>query len=183
MSAPVAPEPHVCAVCGTPLDAQIEVNDATGAHEVVFYRHAYAATFHGEADHEPVPVPVGTVSTVGVCDFCGSRRPELVIPVDDFDMVALPGDVAAAIDKDVAMAARLRGEAPKDTTYGSHGGWSACRSCGRLVETRDWDRLALRVDAIQQRQGRGIPGGMGVTVLTQTYVELAKHISGPAQPL
>lgn len=119
------PDWRVCAVCARPLDR------AVGGG----YLHIIDV-MQGIDDHPVVPVPLGEVHVVGVCDFCYGPDPTFAVPVADFTYANVPAVV-------------LGDGRPRRQS--SVGGWAACAPCAVLVSRDDWNGLIRRKAALDSR--------------------------------
>jgi hypothetical protein len=134
--------PHTaCGVCGHVL------NLYTGS-----FGETWIHVLETDNDHPPVPVPVDSIHTTFMCDFCLAGNARWALPVEDY-------------------ASSPNGE--------NVGDWAACDGCAALLRANDWGRLTTKaVKAMQKRhQGQGsvAPPRQAFDLL---YAQLRKHIIG-----
>ena len=119
MSESYAPETVVCRVCHTALNHHATEGKTTYRHsDVVIRQYGTMIT-----DHEPDPITgVPVPDMIGVCDFCGEKRPRWTYKCESFIVDGVPGDVG----------------------YGMISDWAACDTCHALIELDSWHALAAR---------------------------------------
>ena len=108
-------------------------------------------TLETDDDHIPVPVPVESINTTIMCDFCLTPNARWALPVEDYE--------ASEHDSNV-------------------GDWAACDECAEFLRNNDWDGVTTRaMQAMRTRRG-AIPSRR---VFNEMYGQLRKHVTGPVR--
>lgn len=118
------------------------------------FQHA-AIDAGADQDHGPIPIPMPADYAGGRCDFCCFDGPAFELPA-----------------KDVALG----------DGYTSAGDWAACTTCGRLIQSGNWDALAVRAATFATKRG----GRVYEDVLADckaAYVVLREAVTGPLKPI
>ena len=134
--------PHTaCSSCGHVLNHHNSAFGATWIHAL-----------EEDRDHTPVPVPVESIRTIKLCDFCLAPDAAWVLPVEDYRAT------------------------PESQSVGD---WQCCGGCAALLERSDWDGLIRRaMDALRRR---GETDGVEPKVFEAMYSQLRGHITGPVR--
>ena len=135
--------PHTaCAVCGHVL------NRYTGA-----FGESWIHVLETDDDHPPVPVPVASIHTTFMCDFCLDEGAHWALPVEDYDTIGGGKNV---------------------------GDWAVCDGCAALLRAGKWEKLTTRaIKAMQKRHNGELPERQHFDLM---YGELRKHIIGELRP-
>lgn len=134
--------PHTaCAVCGHVVNQRVN-----SFGEVWFH------TLKGD-DHPVVPVPVESINTIIMCDFCLAPNGRWVLPAEDYE--AVPG-------------------------HNSVGDWATCDVCAGYINDDAWDALTDHAHAAAERR-RGIRGSVDRRALAVFYTQLRAHVTGPVR--
>lgn len=131
--------PHTaCGVCGHVL------NRYSGA-----FGQSWMHILESDNDHPPVPVPVDSIHTKFMCDFCLAEGARWALPVEDY----------------------LASESGENV-----GDWAACDVCADLIRSNDWNELTTRaVKAMQDRHHGAAPPRKAFNLM---YQQLRQHIIG-----
>ena len=131
--------PHTaCGVCGHVL------NRYTGS-----FGETWIHSLETDNDHPAVPVPVDSIHTTFMCDFCLAENARWALPVEDY--------TAAPTGQNV-------------------GDWAACDVCASLLQADDWDTLTNRAVEAMQRRHPGTPSNR--EAFNFLYQQLRQHIIG-----
>lgn len=131
--------PHTaCGVCGHVL------NRYTGS-----FGETWIHSLEKDNDHPPVPVPVDSIHTTFMCDFCLAENARWALPVEDY--------TAAPTGENV-------------------GDWAACDVCASLLQADDWDGITSRAVAAMQERHPGAPDNR--PAFDFLYQQLRQHIIG-----
>jgi hypothetical protein len=134
--------PHTaCAVCGHVLNLHSSSFGETWVHAL-----------EEDKDHPAVPVPLESISTISLCDFCLAPDAAWLLPVEDYRA------------------------SPESQSVGD---WQCCADCAALLERSDWDGLASR--ALDALTSRGETDGAELAAFKHMYGQLREHIIGPVR--
>lgn len=157
MSEPYDADPMYCDVCKTAL-ARYTASDG----RVAGYQHQSELRGHGPAGHEPVVVPLATMTdAVMECDFCSRERAAWMYrTVEQIDQPrrVVSETVALGDYQTRHRAARVTGRRTEDAGGPVHWGerWSACVDCAAYIDKRDLYGLVGRVtEALPSKLTRG----------------------------
>jgi len=141
----------VCRDCGRPL-SRLHTPDGM------------ARWLHlSDPSHDAVPVPLGTVPTVCVCDFCSDPRVDRLFLVETFDLTEI-----------AIMGADPFGT-PRTLSTTLVRDWGACSDCAALIDRGLWRELLTRVRASMRAKGlRRPPTGL----LEEAYFRLRENLIG-----
>lgn len=132
--------PHTaCGVCGHVL------NRYTGA----FGQEAWVHVLDADKDHPPVPVPVDSIHTKFMCDFCLSENARWALPVEDY------------------------------TSFGGGvnvGDWAVCDECANLLRADDWNALTTKALNAMRKRNPSVP--IQRSAFNELYNQLRQHIIG-----
>lgn len=133
--------PHTaCGVCGHVL------NLYTGT----FGQETWIHVLDSDNDHPPVPVPVDSIHTKFMCDFCLSENARWALPVEDYQ----------SSDKGQNV-----------------GDWAACDECAEMLRAGDWNKLTTKaVKAMRARHPA--EGPIKRSAFEALYSQLRAHIIG-----
>lgn len=113
-------ESVVCRICHTALGVYDWPDRPTEYRHSDTIKRQYGRMV---TDHQPDPiVGVATDDIIGVCDFCGAKRPRWTYPCQSFQALELPNNTGMGMIAD----------------------WAACHICYELIEHDQWDLLANR---------------------------------------
>jgi hypothetical protein len=134
--------PHTaCGVCGHVL------NRYTGT-----FGETWIHVLESDKDHPPVPVPVDSIHTTFMCDFCLDENARWSLPVEDYT------------------------SSPNGQNVGD---WAACDVCAELLRTNDWDKLTSRAMTAMRKRHLGQPSpAPSRKAFEFLYQQLRQHIIG-----
>jgi hypothetical protein len=131
--------PHTaCGVCGHVL------NRYTGT-----FGETWIHVLDSDNDHPAVPVPVESIHTKFMCDFCLIESARWALPVEDY-------------------STEVGGE--------NVGDWAACDVCADLLRKNDWTALTNR--AIESMAKRHPGEALSREAFNFMYGQLRQHITG-----
>lgn len=156
MTEPPEVEPTACAVCGH------VVSVVTRGAEIVGYRHG----LERDEDHPVIPVPVSSIRTEFVCDFCSAPGARWSLPVEPYEMT-LP------------LAPPPGWSGPEMPATMNTDNWAACDGCAAAIRAGDWGKVVYRSDRAQRDRGSQLKSAESRAILQHTYRELRQHITGP----
>lgn len=132
--------PHTaCGVCGHVLNL----------YEGSFGQKTWIHVLETDNDHPVVPVPVDSIHTKFMCDFCLSENALWALPVEDYQSSATGQNV---------------------------GDWAACNECAELIRANDWNTLTTKAHtAMLKRHPEGNIKRADFVIL---YNQMRQHIIG-----
>jgi hypothetical protein len=132
--------PHTaCGVCGHVLNL----------YEGSFGQQTWIHVLETDNDHPAVPVPVDSIHTKFMCDFCLSENARWALPVEDY----------------------------RSSDNGENvGDWAACDECAEMLRANDWNRLTTK--ALKAMRARHPEGPIKRSSFDALYNQLRQHIIG-----
>lgn len=132
--------PHTaCGVCGHVLNL----------YEGSFGQKTWIHVLETDNDHPPVPVPVDSIHTKFMCDFCLSENARWALPVEDYR------------------------SSPNGENVGD---WAACDECAELLRNNDWNNLTTKAHNAMLTRHPHPP--ISRSQFNALYKQLRAHIIG-----